>query len=120
MRPQGVIRVALREAATRLANERGGASWREIASAATVRVEAASSVGGEIVQRGVSPGRARQTIKDMVRAGELQAVGRQKPAGSSHYCEIYAPTQAQINTPSSEMALHALGVLVTGWARHSV
>ena len=92
VRPQGVIRVALREAAVRLAEQQGGATWRQIASSAEVRVTG-DGVAGEKVQRGVAPGVARDTVKNMVRSGELAEVGRTKAAGSSHYEAIYAPAE---------------------------
>lgn len=120
MRPQGIIRRALLESARRLANERSGASWREIASAAEVAVIDGESVAGERVQRGVAPGIARNTVKNMVRVGELVEVGRDKPAGSLHWHALYAPAEAQHDAPTSGVALQSLNELVSGWARCSV
>lgn len=114
MRPQGIIRRVLREAAARLADERGGATWRQIASCAELRVDGAA-IAGESVQRGVAPGVARQTIKNMVHAGELVEVGREKPAGSAHWSALYAPAP----TPDAAEAANdrELGELMTAWAR---
>lgn len=112
MRPQGIIRVALRESAQRLAGEKGGASWREIASSAT------NAVPGGRVQRGVAPKLARQTVKNMVYAGELVEVGREKPAGSTHWHALYAPPEPPAEMASgSDFALRSLNDLVSGWAR---
>jgi len=91
MRPKGVVRQALGQAAARLAEERGGASWRAIASAATITVDDSQRYGAERVQRGVAPSLARQTVKNMVHAGELVEVGREKLAGSFHWHALYAP-----------------------------
>lgn len=115
MRPQGIIRVALRESAIRLTDERGGASWREIASAATVRVGGGLSVAGERVQHGVAPKLARQTVKNMVHAGELVEVGRETRAGSTHWHALYA-VAAQPEQPASEVAARSLNALISSWA----
>ena len=116
MRPTGPVRLALREAAVQLRQERGGASWREIASTATWRVDSCMSVGGEHVQRGVAPKLARQTIKNMVYAGELVEVGREKRAGSPHWHALYAPADpATVET--GERSVSCLNALVSGWAR---
>ena len=114
MRPQGIIRIALREAAARLAEERGGATWREIASSAEVRVDG-DGVAGEIVQRGVAPGVARGTVKNMVRSGELAEVGRTKLAGSAHYAAIYAPAEPRYGVAPTCNPAAPLGDVLRGW-----
>lgn len=114
MRPPGIIRRVLRESAERLAQERGGATWRQIASGAEIRVEG-GGLAGETVQRGVAPGVARQTIKNMVYAGELIEVGREKPAGSRHWCALYAPPESP-DVPEAAND-RELGQLMTAWAR---
>ncbi len=115
LRPQGVIRMALRQAALKLAEERGGATWREIASSAEVRVEGAG-VAGETVQRGVAPGVARETVKNMVRSGELAEVGRQKRAGSKHYQALYVPAEPRFGVEASSNSAAPLGDVVRDWA----
>jgi hypothetical protein len=109
--------VALREAATRLADERGAATWRQIASAAVVHVDGTLSIAGERVQRGVAPGLARTTIKNMVRAHELAEVGRDKPAGSRHWMALYAPAEARFGVTPPEASMAPLGDIVRGWTR---
>jgi hypothetical protein len=109
--------VALRESAIRLANERGGASWREIASAATLKVDGFERVGSEQMQRGVSPKVARQTVKNMVFAGELVEVGREKRAGSNHWHAIYAPPEPQLEAPAADSAMRSLNDMLSSWAR---
>lgn len=109
--------MALRESAIRLANERGGASWREIASGAALKVDGFQRVGGEQVQHGVSPKLARQTVKNMVFAGELVEVGREKRAGSNHWHALYAPPEPQLEAPPAASAMRSLNDLVSSWAR---
>jgi hypothetical protein len=98
----------------KLAQERGGATWREIASSAEVRVDG-PGVAGESVQRGVAPSLARQTVKNMVHAGELAEVGRQKAAGSTHWHALYAP--ASMSVSPEVVDGRELGQLMTSWAR---
>jgi hypothetical protein len=38
---------------------------------------------------------AQQTVENMVRAQILEPVGRLKPAGSSHWEQVYAPVEAE-------------------------
>lgn len=111
--------MALRESAVRLASERGGASWREIASAATLKVDGFQRVGGEQLQRGVSPKLARDTVKNMVRVGELVEVGREKRAGSNHWHALYAPPDPPLEAPAADNPMRSLNDLVSSWARRS-
>jgi hypothetical protein len=92
----------------KLAEERGGATWRAIASAAEVRVTD-GGVAGEQVQRGVAPKLARQTIKNMVQAGELAEIGRDKPAGSRHYQALYAPAEERYGVMPAGAGVVPLG-----------
>jgi len=73
-RPRGEIREALAGAAMALASEQDAATWREIAARAQVGFDA-----------------AHETIRNMVRAGELVDVGGHKPPGSSRYFRLYQP-----------------------------
>lgn len=118
VRPKGVIRVALRESAQRLANEKGGASWREIAAGAVLRVDGRLSVSGEREQRGVAPGLARQTVKNMVYAGELAEIGREKRAGSTHWHALYAPVERQPQLV--EEGARSLANVISSWAHRGV
>jgi hypothetical protein len=77
MRPRGTcgeVRKALSEAAQALAGERSAASWRDMAQRA-----------------GVGYSKARETVKDMVRAGQLERVGAEKRAHSRNWVALYAP-----------------------------
>lgn len=77
----------------RLFEEKGGATWPEIGAAAQLPVAANDSVAGEAMQRGVAARLAKATVRDMVRAGELERIGSEKPAGSKHWHAIFAPVQ---------------------------
>lgn len=112
MRPQGVIRKALREAAQRLYEEQGGATLHEIARGAYVRVDEAMSVAGEQLQCGVALKAARATIKNMVHGGDLVSIGRHKPAGSTQWQSIYAPRQPSAAFESCE----SLAGVILAWA----
>lgn len=74
MRPRGEIRQVLGEAAQALAEERGGATWRDMAVRACV---------------GFS--KARETVKDMARAGELEPCGTERVAHARRPMVRYAP-----------------------------
>lgn len=83
MRPVGEIRAALREAAHAIASERlqmglqpAGATWRELAQRAHVGYSA-----------------ARDTVKNMVRVGELQPAGTVSAAHARRPLVAYAPRQ---------------------------
>jgi hypothetical protein len=115
MRPQGVIRKALREAVQRLYEEQGGGTLPEIARAARVCVDQAMSVAGEQLQCGVALKAARDTIKNMKRSGELERVGRHKPAGQTQWQAIYAPRQLQAAPATCE----PLAGVVMAWAHGS-
>lgn len=75
-RPRGEVRQALADAIARLHAERGAVSGREMAEAA--------QVGYEV---------ARETIKDMRRAGELIAAGSVRQAGQRWHT-LYEPASA--------------------------
>lgn len=74
MRPRGEIRQVLGEAAQALAEERGGATWRELAQRACVGYQA-----------------ARRTVQNMARAGELEACGTERVAHARRPMVRYAP-----------------------------
>jgi hypothetical protein len=78
MRPRGEIRQALTSAALHLVAERGCFTGRDVAHAAQVAME-----------------KARLTLKDMVRAGELVVVGETTLPGICRPMNVYAqPTDA--------------------------
>lgn len=115
MRPTGEIRRALLDAAARLAAEKGGATWREIAAAAVVVVDSQRSVAGEREQRGVAPVQARITIKHLVAAGKLESVGKTKPAGITQWCDLYAPVETPAPTdPTQRVAAQLAEMNVFG------
>jgi hypothetical protein len=88
MRPQGEVRLALADAAENLARECGAASWRDMAARA-----------------GVGFGAAKQTVKNMVRAGELKPVGFEKRAHSNRWVRLYEPSPTAGNDgPAIELA----------------
>lgn len=93
MRPQGVIRRALYAAAARLYETEGGATRARIAANTVVPVAPEDSIAGELEQRGVDDRTAKVTIDAMVRAGQLEIIGRDKPAGARQWHAIYAPVQ---------------------------
>jgi hypothetical protein len=100
MRPAGEIRRALRDAAWSLAVERAstplaGGHWRELAQRSCVGF-----------------GAARETVKNMARAGELQAVGAVRVPGARRPMTVYAP-QAERSAPAPQ----ALDSLMRAWAR---
>lgn len=97
MRPQGVIRIALLEAAVRLYEEQGGATWVEIAVAARVAVAPEHSIAGETEQRGIDARLAKKTVHNMVDAGQLEIIGSHKPPGSRHWHALFAPAQTHID-----------------------
>lgn len=74
MRPRGEIREALAQAAGVLAQRHGGGTWRDIAAAACVGFEL-----------------GRHTIKNMVRAGELQRVRPIRVEWSRREVDLLAP-----------------------------
>lgn len=73
-RPRGEIRQALLQAAERIAGDQGEVTWREAA--------AASQVGWAA---------AKQTFKDMARAGELVAVGEKRVPGICRPMRTFRP-----------------------------
>lgn len=116
-RPVGIERELLGLAARQLAAERGGATWLEIArvaSAVSLPVAAGAALAGERVQRGIAPGVARSTIKNMVKAGELRPVGSSKPAGSVRWMVMYAPAERHAAVAAAATGLEAA---MRGWVR---
>lgn len=95
-RPRGEIREALASAARSLALEQDAATWREIAARA--------QVGYDV---------AHETIRNMLRAGELADVGGHKPAGSDRYHRLYQPAQRNFATATTG----DLDQVVRGWRR---
>ena len=68
MRPRGEVREALAATVARLAAELGPVSCRQVAAHAQVGFE-----------------KARLTLLDMARSGQVQVSGKEKPAGSRHW-----------------------------------
>jgi hypothetical protein len=97
VRPRGEIRQALADAAQQLAAQREGFTWREAAEAACVGFA-----------------HAKQGIKDMARAGELQALPhtRQVP-GVCRPMRLYAPTRRESWVGQGA----ELAQVFTGWRR---
>jgi hypothetical protein len=99
MRPRGEIRQALAQAATELARDRDGATWRDLAERACV---------GYLV--------ARRTVENMARAGELQLVGHEKRAHSRRWVALYAPQQ-HANFATAATAVEGLAGVIRSWRR---
>lgn len=72
-RPRGEIREAIHGALMQLGSGGAAAAVRQLAEA--------SQVGYDV---------ARQTLRDMARAGEAQVVGYDKPQGSNRWNAMYA------------------------------
>lgn len=98
MRPRGEIRQALSTAAKALANEVGaGFTYLDLA------------------MRGqVGYGAARQTTKDMVKAGELEPVGSRQVPGIKRPLRTYRPA-TQRNRDSGQQLAQAMGNWVTSF-----
>lgn len=96
MRPRGEIRQALQMAALVLVERYGGVTWRQLAQHAQVGYEA-----------------ARGTVKNMVRAGELQVVGQATMPRSRRPMALYAP--AGVHAAGAAELSSALGA----WSRHA-
>lgn len=92
MRPPGEIRLALRSAALELGDS--GGTWRDMAQQACVGFE-----------------HAKQTARDMARAGELVVMGEARVPGVCRPMVLYAPA----GEPSAS-AGSALGEVVRCWA----
>ena len=94
MRPAGEIRQALSQAAHDLANERGGATWRDLAERA-----------------GVGYAAARNTVVNMERAGVLERVGFDKREHSNRWMSLYVPRSQGLATQTDQ-----LGQVMRTWA----
>lgn len=90
MRPRGEVREALANAAKALGK---GGTWRELAARAKVSLS-----------------KARQVIKDMVKAGELVAIGERREPHSKRPLAIYAYMANQASTCGG-----ALQALMGAW-----
>jgi len=97
MRPQGEIRRALANAAEQLAEEKGGATWRDLAMRAQVGFAA-----------------AKATVRNMERAGTLEPIGSEKAAHSRRWMTLYAPRQVGFATATTGQALDAI---TRAWVR---
>lgn len=97
MRPRGEIREALSAAARDLAGRHGPVHWRAIAAHAKVGWDA-----------------ARSTIKDMVRAGELDRAGTARAEWSRRPVTLYLPaTPHQARLPFHNE--HPLTAAMAAW-----
>lgn len=88
MRPPGEIRLALGAAAQALADERGNATWRDLAERAGVGYLA-----------------ARRTVENMERSGSLKAVGFEKREHSRRWMTLYTPCGNFATTCTTSSAL---------------
>jgi len=99
-RPRGEIRQALAQAADVLYAERGAVSWRDLAMKAQVGFSAAQT-----------------TVENMVRAGELAAVGYEKQEGSGVWRALYEPAHVgECEAPHDDAAAALVHVLHC-WSR---
>lgn len=96
-RPRGEIRQVLVQAVETLADQHGSCTWREAAAFAQV---------GFAV--------AKQTFKDMARAGELEPIGQKPVQGSCRPMKLYAPRRRRGGWVT---AGPALGDVLAGWVR---
>lgn len=91
MRPRGEIREALAGTLARLAPERGALNCLELAAASQV---------GRLA--------AMDTLRNMVRAGEVLIVGREKPAGSRRWHKLYELAADAEEAPQAWGGIEAL------------
>jgi hypothetical protein len=100
MRPRGEIREALSTAAKTLAANAAGFTYLELAMASQVGFSA-----------------ARQTTKDMVKAGELEPVGSRQVPGIKRPLRTYRPGQQESRAPRDGVQLlaRAVGNWVTSY-----
>ena len=87
-RPRGEVRQVLAQAAQALHAERGGATWRDLAQHACVGFA-----------------KARETVQDMRRAGELQAVDTVRVGHASRPMVRYAPAASWVTNWGSPATL---------------
>lgn len=94
-RPRGEVRLALAVAAAELTRENGGATWREMAIRACVGFAA-----------------ARDTTRNMARAGELQVLEYRCVIGTNRRAVIFAPGQPVESASDAEVSL---AVVLGAW-----
>jgi hypothetical protein len=99
-RPLGEERKAIRQAAIELQAECSAATWRELAARA--------GVGFKV---------ARQTVDNMARAGELEAVGSAKRAHSKRWMTLFAPTEPVAVAAAPAAPLAPLDSVLRSWSR---
>lgn len=91
MRPRGDVRQLLGKAALALAEERGGATWRELAQRACVGYQT-----------------ARRTVQNMARAGELQVCGSVRVEHARRPMARYTPrTSWAVSTRSLDNVMRS-------------
>jgi pyruvate-formate lyase-activating enzyme len=98
VRPQGEIRQAMRAAF----ETNGPMTWSAAAELAQVGYDA-----------------AQQTVKNMVRSGELRSCGREKPAGAqvwAHLYELNAPQPEDGLPGANDLSLAELARITSNWA----
>ena len=103
MRPRGEIRLALGLAAAALVAEQGGGTWRDMAQQAQVGYD-----------------KARETVRDMARAGELQRVDEVRVPGARRPMVRYAPAAATAAALVGSSVTHygnPLHGVLTTWVR---
>ena len=93
MRPRGDLRAALMDAAERLHGELGHFTLRQLCADVRMDEPQGDAFAGPGVRVGISVNAARYTIKNMVRADDLQRVGRVKDAQSNRWVALYEPRQ---------------------------
>ena len=89
-------------AVARLAAERGPVSCREVAAHAQVGFEA-----------------ARLTLLNMVRAGQVQVAGKEKPAGSTFWHNLYEPPTDEEPPPLAWGGIETLDSAMRGFVKPS-
>ena len=99
MRPRGEVREALAKALEQLHQVQGAVSARELASATQVGFE-----------------KARETLKDMARSGEIDVAGKSKNAGETAWCNLYEPKSATADqVPLAWGGIEALADVMHGF-----
>lgn len=99
-RPRGEIRTALAGAAQALHAECGGATWRQMAARACVGYD-----------------KARATVQDMRRAGELQPVDTVPVPGARRPMVRYAPGHNWVTNWGGASTARSIDSVLQGWLR---